>query len=64
MAFKRSLDLVRRETLLEVENVGSQKVQEKIGFVKEGLLRKFGYCKGKISDMLIFSMCLDAQSKP
>ncbi|KAM0988588.1 hypothetical protein ACFX13_012757 [Malus domestica] len=47
--------LVRVEALVEVENKGSQMVLEKVGFVKEGLLRKYGYCKGEIRDMFIYS---------
>ncbi|KAK8997070.1 hypothetical protein V6N11_020561 [Hibiscus sabdariffa] len=43
--------LVRLEALVEVENVGSQRVLEKVGFLKEGLLRKYGFCKGEIRDM-------------
>ncbi|KAM5569440.1 hypothetical protein ABKV19_016789, partial [Rosa sericea] len=40
--FKEFLFLVRIEALVEVENKGSQRVLEKVGFVKEGLLRKYG----------------------
>ncbi|ONI26308.1 hypothetical protein PRUPE_1G016400 [Prunus persica] len=47
--------LVRIEALVEVENKGSQRVLEKVGFLKEGLLRKYGYCKGEIRDMFIYS---------
>ncbi|XP_040375292.1 uncharacterized N-acetyltransferase p20-like [Rosa chinensis] len=35
--FKEFLFLVRIEALVEVENKGSQRVLEKVGFVKEGL---------------------------
>ncbi|KAL5782642.1 hypothetical protein ACOSP7_007671 [Xanthoceras sorbifolium] len=48
-------DLVRLEALVEVENKGSQKVLEKVGFQQEGLLRKYGFCKGEIRDMFIYS---------
>ncbi|KAJ8765829.1 hypothetical protein K2173_015745 [Erythroxylum novogranatense] len=48
-------DLVRLEALVEVENKGSQRVLEKVGFSKEGLLRKYGYCKGEIRDMFAYS---------
>ncbi|XP_068334105.1 uncharacterized protein [Pyrus communis] len=53
--FKEFPCLVRVEALVEVENKGSQMVLEKVGFVKEGLLRKYGYCKGEIRDMFIYS---------
>lgn len=48
-------DLVRLEALVEVENKGSQRVLEKVGFQKEGLLRKYGFCKGQIRDMFVYS---------
>ncbi|XVF63084.1 hypothetical protein PTKIN_Ptkin09bG0060600 [Pterospermum kingtungense] len=53
--FKEFPDLVRLEALVEVENLGSQKVLEKVGFLKEGLLRKYGFCKGEIRDMFLYS---------
>ncbi|PQM33634.1 uncharacterized protein Pyn_33988 [Prunus yedoensis var. nudiflora] len=53
--FKELSGLVRIEALVEVENKGSQRVLEKVGFLKEGLLRKYGYCKGEIRDMFIYS---------
>ena len=53
--FKEFPDLVRIEAMVEVENKGSQKVLEKVGFLKEGLLRKYGFCKGEIRDMFIYS---------
>ncbi|CAI9118435.1 OLC1v1020006C1 [Oldenlandia corymbosa var. corymbosa] len=48
--------LVRLEALVEEENKGSQKVLEKVGFVKEGFLRKYGFNKGKVRDMLMYSL--------
>lgn len=53
--FKEFPWLVRLEALVEEENKGSQKVLEKVGFAKEGFLRKYGYNKGEIRDMLIYS---------
>ena len=40
---------------MDVENVGSQKVLEKSGFVREGVLRKYMLLKGKTRDMVMFS---------
>ncbi|EXB63469.1 putative N-acetyltransferase p20 [Morus notabilis] len=54
-ALKEFPDLVRLEALVEVENRASQRVLEKVGFLKEGLLRKYGFCKGEIRDMFIYS---------
>ncbi|XP_038723690.1 uncharacterized N-acetyltransferase p20-like [Tripterygium wilfordii] len=48
--------LVRLQALVEVENKGSQRVLEKVGFVKEGLLRKYGYCKGEIRSFIVYSL--------
>lgn len=55
--------LVRLEALVEVENLGSQKVLEKVGFLKEGLLRKYGFCKGEIRDMIVYSFLSTDSSK-
>lgn len=53
--FKEIPYLVRLEALVEVENKGSQRVLQKAGFMKEGLLRKYGYNKGEIRDMIVYS---------
>ncbi|GLU08890.1 hypothetical protein SLE2022_257740 [Rubroshorea leprosula] len=47
-------ELVRLEAMVELENKASQRVLEKVGFLKEGLLRKYGYCKGEIRDMFVY----------
>lgn len=47
--------VVRLEALVEEENVGSQRVLEKVGFVREGFLRKYCFNKGEIRDMFIYS---------
>ncbi|MCI72374.1 putative N-acetyltransferase, partial [Trifolium medium] len=45
----------RLEALVDVENVGSQRVLEKAGFQKEGVLRKYWFMKGKSRDVIMFS---------
>ncbi|KAJ4744769.1 Acyl-CoA N-acyltransferases (NAT) superfamily protein [Rhynchospora pubera] len=45
----------RLEALVLVQNVGSQKVLEKAGFTKEGILKKYLIHKGKISDIVMYS---------
>ena len=55
VVFKEFPDLVRIKDKVKVENKGSQKVLENVGFLKEGLLRKYGICKGEIIDMFIYS---------
>ncbi|GAB4851065.1 hypothetical protein Ancab_030363 [Ancistrocladus abbreviatus] len=53
--FKELPCLVRIEGLVELENIGSQRVLEKVGFLKEGLLRNYGFCRGEIRDFFIYS---------
>lgn len=53
--FEKFPFLVRLEALVEEGNVGSQRVLEKVGFKREGLLRKYGFNKGEIRDMLMCS---------
>ncbi|KAL5702251.1 hypothetical protein ACHQM5_027491 [Ranunculus cassubicifolius] len=48
-------ELERVEALVDVSNVGSQRVLEKAGFVKEGVLRKYCIRKGSTRDMVMFS---------
>ncbi|KAL3507890.1 hypothetical protein ACH5RR_033272 [Cinchona calisaya] len=48
--------LERLEALVDVENVGSQKVLEKVGFSREGVMRKYCLLKGKPRDMVMFSL--------
>ncbi|KAI9114960.1 hypothetical protein K1719_013973 [Acacia pycnantha] len=33
----------------------AQRVLQKVGFAEEGLLRKYGFCKGQVRDFLIYS---------
>ncbi|KAJ4822240.1 hypothetical protein Tsubulata_035661, partial [Turnera subulata] len=54
-AFKDLPYVVRLQALVEVENTGSRRVLEKAGFLKEGLLRKYGCCKGEIRDFFAYS---------
>ncbi|KAL2469866.1 Acyl-CoA N-acyltransferases (NAT) superfamily protein [Abeliophyllum distichum] len=53
--FEKFPCLVRLEALVEEENVGSQRVLEKVGFKKEGHMRKYGFNKGEIRDMFVYS---------
>ncbi|XP_057485523.1 uncharacterized protein LOC130771850 [Actinidia eriantha] len=48
--------LERLEGLVDVDNKGSQRVLEKAGFVREGVLRKYFLQKGRARDMVIFSL--------
>lgn len=48
-------DVVRLQAFVDVENRASQRVLEKAGFTQEGLLRKYSFLKGKLSDLYIYS---------
>ncbi|KAF7116438.1 hypothetical protein RHSIM_RhsimUnG0028600 [Rhododendron simsii] len=48
--------LERLEGLVDVDNIGSQKVLEKAGFQREGVLRKYFIQKGRARDMVAFSL--------
>uniref|UniRef100_A0A6P3Z8S0 uncharacterized protein LOC107407724 n=1 Tax=Ziziphus jujuba TaxID=326968 RepID=A0A6P3Z8S0_ZIZJJ len=54
--FQAFPDLVRMKTFVELQNIASQRVLEKLGFQKEGVLRKFGYNKGAIQDLILYSL--------
>lgn len=56
IAFVELPYLERLEALVDVENIGSQKVLEKAGFRKEGVLRKYLFIKEKSRDMVMFSI--------
>ncbi|GAB2294832.1 hypothetical protein Dimus_029025 [Dionaea muscipula] len=63
-AFKDLPYLVRIEAVVECENMGSQRVLEKVGFLNEGLLRKYEYCKGEVRDFYMYSFLNTDVIKP
>ncbi|XP_057958137.1 uncharacterized protein LOC131151004 [Malania oleifera] len=54
--FREWPHLKRLEALVDVDNRGSQRVLEKAGFMREGVLRKYFFLKGKTRDMVMFSL--------
>ncbi|XP_048569121.1 uncharacterized N-acetyltransferase YoaA-like [Triticum urartu] len=48
--------LARLEAVADVENPASQRVLEKAGFVREGVLRRYLVLKGRPRDMVMFSL--------
>ncbi|MEK5038348.1 GNAT family N-acetyltransferase [Sporosarcina sp. FSL K6-3457] len=50
------LQLERIEALIEPANVASQKLVEKQGFEKEGLLRHYEFARGKFDDLYMYSI--------
>lgn len=55
--FKDFPEVLRLQAFAAVENLASQRVLEKAGFLKEGLLRKYCYVKGNLKDLVIYSFC-------
>ena len=53
--FKEFSDIERLEGFVDVDNKASQRVMEKTGFQKEGVLRKYILVKGKIIDVIMYS---------
>lgn len=54
--FKDIPDLVRIQAFVSMENQASQRVLEKVGFLREGILRKYSYVKGIVKDVAMFSL--------
>ncbi|WP_312099423.1 GNAT family protein [Niallia sp.] len=50
------LSLERIEALIEPLNISSQKLVEKQGFLREGLLRHYEYTCGKFDDLYMYSI--------
>ncbi|KAJ3674752.1 hypothetical protein LUZ60_005368 [Juncus effusus] len=55
IVFDELEDLERLEAIADVDNLASQRVLEKAGFKKEGVLRKYVRLKGKSRDMIMYS---------
>ncbi len=50
------MNLNRIEALIEPPNVASQKLVERLGFLREGLLRSYEYYCGKFDDLYMYSL--------
>lgn len=50
------LNLQRIQALIEPPNISSQKLVERNGFMKEGLLRNYEYTCGKFDDLFMYSL--------
>lgn len=51
-----TLQLQRIEALIEPPNTSSQKLAEKHGFIREGLLRNYEFTCGKFDDLYMYSL--------
>jgi RimJ/RimL family protein N-acetyltransferase len=59
-----SKDIVRIQAGTHIENVASQKVLEKAGFKREGLMRKEMFAWGKWADTYIYSILREEWKEP
>jgi len=50
------MDLMRVQALIEPPNIASQRLAEKNGFLREGLLRKYEFTCGKFDDLYMYSI--------
>ena len=51
-----SRDIVRIQATTDTKNIGSQKVLEKVGFTKEGTIRKEEFVRGEWRDKYLYSI--------
>jgi [ribosomal protein S5]-alanine N-acetyltransferase len=51
-----NMQLNRIEGLIEPDNIASQRLSEKHGFIREGLLRQYEYTSGKFDDLYMYSL--------
>jgi RimJ/RimL family protein N-acetyltransferase len=59
-----SKDIHRVQAHTDALNVASQKVLEKVGFKKEGTIRKSGFSRGEWRDLYLFSILRDEWKEP
>jgi RimJ/RimL family protein N-acetyltransferase len=59
-----SRDLVRIQAHTDVNNLASQKVLVKVGFQKEGMIRKGAFIRGKWRDFYLFSILREEWKEP
>jgi len=59
-----SKDIARIQASTHTKNVASQKVLEKVGFKKEGTLRKTALIRGEWTDMFMFSILREEWKEP
>ena len=59
-----SRELVRVQAVTDVNNFASQRVLEKAGFTKEGIVRKSAFIRGKWRDGYLFSILREEWKEP
>jgi RimJ/RimL family protein N-acetyltransferase len=59
-----SSSLNRIQAITDTRNLSSQRVLEKAGFMKEGLLRKTAFIRGDWRDLFIYSILREEWKEP
>jgi len=59
-----SRDIMRIQAATDMRNLASQKVLEKVGFKKEGTLRKCGFVRGEWRDDYLYSILREEWKEP
>ena len=59
-----SRELMRVQAMPDVSNIASQRVLEKAGFTKEGIIRKSGFNRGKWCDDCLYSILREEWKEP
>jgi RimJ/RimL family protein N-acetyltransferase len=59
-----SRDALRIQATTDVRNLGSQKVLEKVGFKKEGTVRKMLFIRGECRDAYLYSILREEWREP
>jgi RimJ/RimL family protein N-acetyltransferase len=59
-----SRELMRVQATPDVSNIASQRVLEKTGFTKEGIIRKSGFNRGKWCDDCLYSILREEWKEP
>lgn len=59
-----SRDIVRIQATTDLRNIASQRVLEKVGFKKEGVVRKSMFIHGDWRDLLLYSILREEWTEP
>jgi RimJ/RimL family protein N-acetyltransferase len=59
-----SKDIARIQATIHVKNIASQRVVEKVGFKREGLLRKMAFLGGEWADFHLYSILREEWKEP
>ncbi|CAN1280120.1 hypothetical protein LINPERPRIM_LOCUS17286 [Linum perenne] len=57
-ALKVFPEMVRLQAATDVENKGAQKVLERVGFKKDGVLKKYMFHRGEDRDVAMYSLLI------